>query len=139
MVLRRKVLAAIIVTLSVLTVLFYGLARVSVLQGFAQVEADLARQNIDRVVLGLNSEIDSLNKDCIDYAYWIDTYNFIEDKNRQYLEENYDPDATTIHVDLVLIIDNQGNQVLNRLCSTPILPCATSQLWLQVTPLYMLS
>ncbi len=119
MVLRRKVLAAIIVTLSVLTVLFYGLARVSVLQGFAQVEADLARQNIDRVVLGLNSEIDSLNKDCIDYAYWIDTYNFIEDKNRQYLEENYDPDATTIHVDLVLIIDNQGNQVFEQTLLDP--------------------
>ena len=83
--LRRKVLAAIIVTLAVLTVLLYGLARVSVLQKFGQVEIELATENVDRIVGAINSAADALNQNCIDYAIWQDTYHYIENPDPQYV------------------------------------------------------
>lgn len=114
MVLRRKVLAAIIITLAVLTVLLYGLAQVSVLKGFARVEEDLARQNIERVALALNNAIDFLNSNCLDYAHWSETYAFVETNDPQYILNNYGPNDTTPHVDLVIIVNNAGNVIFKQ-------------------------
>lgn len=118
MVLRRKVLAAIIITLAVLTLLLYGLARVSMLQGFKQVEADIARSSVDRLALALNTVVEKLNQTCIDYAYWSETYDFVETRDSQYVERNYRGNET-FQVDLVMVVDEEGNSIFEQLSIRP--------------------
>lgn len=112
--LRRKVLAAIIVTLAVLTVLLYGLARVSVLQKFGQVEIELATENVDRIVGAINSAADALNQNCIDYAIWQDTYDYIENPDPQYIVSNFGAEQTTVDVSLLMLLDVSGHTIFEQ-------------------------
>lgn len=44
--------------------------------------------NIERFNLLFNQKIENLDKILIDWAYWDDTYNFIQTKNSDYIESN---------------------------------------------------
>ncbi len=111
MILRRKVLAAIIVTLAALTVLLFGLARISFVQRFVDVEADITRQNLVSVLSTLDTLGDSIRATCIDNASWDDTYEYVVNRNQEYINKNFSLDAITVPIDIVMILNN-ANEIL---------------------------
>jgi sensor domain CHASE-containing protein len=84
-------------------------AQLIVTRGFEQLEADQARDNIERVNNAVSEEIARLNSTNGDWAYWDDTYQFIEDANPDYIESN-------LAVETLVNLDVKSGAG-NRLCT----------------------
>lgn len=113
--LRRKTLLIIGVTLIWFFVLLYISARNIILESFVQVEDDNAKQNMQRALDMMSSEIDSLASMTEDWASWDDTYEFIQDGNSQYIESNL-VDSTFIanRLNIMVFIDRDKQVVYSK-------------------------
>lgn len=49
-----------------------------------------------------------------DWANWDDTYQFVENKNQQYIKKNYGVTFISNNIDFALLIANNGNLLLNK-------------------------
>ena len=75
-------------------------------------EKEITKQYLERTNNALEYKSRSLNATIIDWADWDDTYNFIQDKNEEYIKSNL-TDSTFINLKLNLItyVDINGNIV----------------------------
>ncbi len=108
---RRKTLLAVGLTSISLLVILLLLAQYILLRGFDGLQEDAVQQNVQRVQNAIANEIDSLDQTIVDWAYWDDTYQFVQDKNQNYLDSNLSDEAV-INLDLNLIVFTDMN---NRL------------------------
>ncbi len=60
-----------------------------VLPGYAAIEEQDARHHMERVLTSIDREVVNLDRLVRDYAFWDDTYAFIETANETYLQSNY--------------------------------------------------
>lgn len=123
MTLRTKTLSTIGFTVVVLVIVQFFLVREIVqggfskvektsLAGFASIEDADTRRNIDRVVDAIGYRIENLATKAADWSQWDDTYRFIADKNRAFVESNLNEDAlTALKINFLLLIDSKGNIV----------------------------
>jgi sensor domain CHASE-containing protein len=85
--------------------------------GFAQVEEQLTRQNVNRVQAALNSNTDTLTSILGDWAFWDDTYTFVQPGTAQpvvdgYIKNNLSGDSLgNLRINLMLFINSQGKTV----------------------------
>lgn len=87
-------------------------AQLIVTRGFEQLEADQARDNIERVNNAVSEEIARLNSTNGDWAYWDDTYQFIEDANPDYIESNLAVE-TLVNLDVsFMLFANQAQEIV---------------------------
>ena len=90
---RAKTITSLFVTAVAITVVFYfALCRI-VSGGFARVEDDSANRNVDRVRETFASEIEALCAKTSDWAIWDDAYQFVVDRNPEFVEANIAPSA----------------------------------------------
>lgn len=112
MTIRRKtalVLVAAFCVLSVVEALF--LYRV-VLRSFADLEAEDAAMNMERVIRAIESETDHLAAVASDWGAWDDTWRFMKDRNRAYLESNLlENTFATTGANLIYLVGTDGNVV----------------------------
>ncbi|MGL4483433.1 MAG: CHASE4 domain-containing protein, partial [Anaerovoracaceae bacterium] len=116
MTLRKKTLLLVaVVTLCLIAVLHITSTRI-ILKGFKQVEAQNARDNVQRVVESYNDELTKLNLMNGDWAEWDATHNFMNSYSSSYIEENLN-DATLIRgdIDLIAYISNQHKLVYGKI------------------------
>jgi diguanylate cyclase (GGDEF)-like protein/PAS domain S-box-containing protein len=116
MTLRKKtLLLVVIITLCLITVLHITSTRV-LLNGFRDVEASNARDNVQRVVEGYGDELTKLNLMNGDWAEWDATYNFMANYNSTYIEENLN-DSTLVrgNIDLIAYVSNQQQFVYGKI------------------------
>ena len=75
-------------------------------------EEDAAHLNLQRVTDAIAEQIRYLGRSAADYAAWDDTYRFMQDHNRVYLQSNF-PDgvAQTSPGDFILFLDTQERVV----------------------------
>lgn len=88
--LRRKLLLTISLVLAVLLVLLYFVATAILMNSFSNLEERLVRQDVDRVLRILETELMDLNRSLRDWAAWDETYAFIESGHPGYVAENLD-------------------------------------------------
>jgi signal transduction histidine kinase/CheY-like chemotaxis protein/HPt (histidine-containing phosphotransfer) domain-containing protein len=75
-------------------------------------EEEAARLNLQRVTEAIAEQRRSLSRSAADYAAWDDTYRFMQDRNRAYLDSNFPNDvAQTSPGDFVLYLDEQARVV----------------------------
>ncbi len=86
--LRTKTLLVIGLTLLGLLALLYLTANQILLAGFARLEGQEVRNNVQRVLDALADDLTGLNTTAADNAAWDDTYVFVADGNAAYVEEN---------------------------------------------------
>src|SRR4051812_2138875 len=112
--LRSKTLLVMAATLVSLVLLLYGALSTIVLSGFAAVEEQETRQNVQRVEEAITAEQAKLNLTAQDWAEWDETYAFIEDGNDSYRQSNLD-DATIarLQMSLELFVDSSGQVVFS--------------------------
>ncbi len=112
---RRKTLLIISTTTLFLVLLLYGTSETFLLGNFANLEEHMVLQNVDRVQLALSSDIDQLNSTVSDWAPWDDTYNFIMDRDQNYIDRNLDVETlSNLRLNLILFIDPSGQLVFAK-------------------------
>ena len=112
MTLRRKTWLIVGTALVGLPVIFFGVASTVLLRGFSRLEEQATTQNVERVLDALAKDLETLDQRAIDEGQWDDTYNFVLDRNPDYLVSNYPENGVTLlyqQLNLVMILDVQGN------------------------------
>lgn len=85
---------------------------VLVIQGFKKVEWASVETNVERMNEASQSEILGLDAKMVDWAWWDDTYQYMQNKNEAYVESNLQ--VTTLEgLDLrgIVFVDNEGKLV----------------------------
>ena len=115
MTLRTKTLSIISLTVIGLLVVLYITSTTIVLGGFAQVEDQNTRKNVQRVLDAYADEVAKLNITAGDWATWDATYAFIEDANQAYIDENVS-EATTARLGLSVLVyvHSSGRIVISK-------------------------
>lgn len=112
MTLHQRTLAIIGPTILILTVILLMTANRILLAGFDQIERQETEANVRRAQNVLAAELANLDDFAQDWAFWDDTYQFIEQPNDQYLKKNWvDSTFVSERLNAVLIIDNSGKVV----------------------------
>ena len=112
MTLRKKTLSIVSLILVALLVVLYVSSTTIVMGGFARVEEDNTRKNMQRALDAYTDEVAKLNITANDWASWDATYAFIQDGNQEYIDQNVS-EATTARLGLsVLAYISASNRIV---------------------------
>jgi PAS domain S-box-containing protein len=113
--LRRKTLLIVAITMVGLVGGLYILSRAILLRSFSKLEADFARENIERASSALTNEINTLDQTTGEYGAWDQTYRFVHDRNADYAKSEF-PASTFLElkINFVAIFDEQGTLVFSK-------------------------
>ena len=112
---QLKLIVIIGLSLSALFLVLLIAARLILLDSFVEIEQGNVNKNVERAVNALNGELTHLATLNGDYAGWDDSYQFIKDGNREYIDENI-PDTVfpMLNLNLLIYIRNNGDIVYKR-------------------------
>jgi twitching motility protein PilJ len=107
--LRNKVLIILGVGLVGLSTSFYLVSRTLLSRSYAALEEQQLNQDMQRVLDAVNNEVNSLARQAFDYAHWDAAYEYMEERNQEFIEENVS--ILNIKANVVLFIDPSGTLV----------------------------
>lgn len=112
MTLRQKTLILIgSAILSLILVLYFVSSHV-LMRSFDTLEEQDARQKTERVLKAFSDNLNELIMKSADWAVWDDTYRFIQDGNRDYIQSNLpDPTFIDLRLNFIIFIDPSGRIV----------------------------
>jgi len=117
---RKQVLLAACLAAVVLIIGVFYSARSVLIHSFARIEADEARQSIERVRQALQADLHQLDVAAQDYALWDDFYDFVGSGNLDLLDHFFSRRGLdNIHVDVVWVLDPSGRTVLRLATDDP--------------------
>ena len=110
--LRRKILLIIGATA---TVLIIGLSAVLIAlltRGFGRLDEQAVQRSVQQAVDALQVQLNTLASKAADWAVWDESYQFIEDRNPQFIQSNCS-DATfeVLGLSLMMFVDSSGRVV----------------------------
>lgn len=115
MTLRKKTLLIVGATLLILIILLSVMSRIIILRSFLKLEEKYVFQNIHRTQAFITKNLTNLNNTARDWATWDDTYAFIRDKNRKFINVNLvDSTFSTLRLNLIMFVDTSGRIVLSK-------------------------
>jgi len=113
--LRAKVLAAMITIIIVLAGLLLLLSMTIVINGFNQLETQHVVDNVERACKALTNEMKALDATTSDYAFWDDTYAYLESRDPTYISANFiDQTFLNNRLSVVLLTDTAGQLVYGK-------------------------
>jgi sensor domain CHASE-containing protein/two-component sensor histidine kinase len=111
---RKKVL---IITL----LLFIGLTSVFTftynmqLSNFVGLEQDETLTNVERIHSAISTQQQYLDYTTLDWACWDDTYKFIEDKNKQYVDTNIQNQTfDSLKINVIIFVNTSGSIIYGK-------------------------
>jgi sensor domain CHASE-containing protein len=112
---RSKVVISVFLLTTILTLIFYFIATQIILKSYLVVESDVVEINIQRV----NYAIKDIEKNQVvklrDWASWDDTYNFVKDLNKDYIDNNLQISSlVNLDVNFMTFVDKEGNIIFNK-------------------------
>jgi diguanylate cyclase (GGDEF)-like protein len=112
--LTKKIITLIILLFINFVAIFYLGVHVFFLKSFEEIEKQNMEKNIKRLERALNNEIEDLEGINIEYSQWDDTYEFIVNKNMEYVESNFTEMSTfeRFRLEFMIFADNNGSVVL---------------------------
>jgi PAS domain S-box-containing protein len=109
----KAILTVGLALLSLTLTLYFVLSDISV-DNFSQLEAKQVTRNVDRAVNAISSEITDVDTTTLDWAWWDDTYTFIEDSNASYQRSNLGEDTFEgLSLNLIVYINSAGQTVFS--------------------------
>jgi two-component system, NtrC family, sensor kinase len=109
---RSKVAALLAAIFAILGVAALLVAQYVIMPSFAELERADAVTAMRRVNYALDVAVDRLAVSAVDWGNWSDTYQFLLDHNRAYVEANLTPiGLRQLGVNVFLIVDMNGNIV----------------------------
>ena len=110
--LRSRIL---IITGIIFISLFFVIYFVSVNQilgSFEELEKEYVLKDLNRSLNAINREITELDSICYDWAAWDDTYEFIANPNKEYIESNLaDSTFTGLRINFIIYVNKSGDIV----------------------------
>ncbi len=107
--LTRKSIFAMIIIMIVTTTAISIFLWIYISSQFKKTELTESALNMERFVGIINREVDSVDSFCRDYAYWIDSYEFMIAPSKKYIEANFSPQyMKTQNIQFVCHIDLKG-------------------------------
>jgi PAS domain S-box-containing protein len=93
----------------------YILSRAILLRSFSKLEADFARENIERASSALTNEINTLDQTTSEYGAWDQTHRFVHDRNTDYAKSEF-PASTFLElkINFVAIFDEHGTLIFSK-------------------------
>lgn len=82
--------------ITILVVLFYSFSYSFFTAKFEDIEDEQNKKNINSFLTTIDNELSKVESITVDYAYWDATYRFINDKNKQYTNENFREGSNTL-------------------------------------------
>lgn len=110
---QRKLRSRIQLHIALLLTVIFSIAIITswltLRDSFDQFERNSITQDISRLELWLNKELEGIERFASDYAPWDDTYYFANGTNPQFLEDNFTPDVfENINIDIFAVINRAG-------------------------------
>jgi sensor domain CHASE-containing protein len=111
---RKLIIIHIAIFFSLLLVQFL-LSRYFTLSGFSELEINRTNLALDRVLNTLSRELDTIAKKNYDWSAWDDTYQFMSDRNQEYIDSNLqDQTLFGLDINMMLFYDTNEDIVLSR-------------------------
>ena len=113
--LRQKTLLLISILLVGLIAVLYASLSTIILGSFARLEQQNTRLNVQRLQEALEDELQKLSLTVEDWAAWDDTYTFIQDRNKEFVQANLvDSTFAFLKINFLLLFNNQDKQVFGK-------------------------
>jgi len=113
--LRRKTIFLIGITFLCSFVLLYSVSTLIIEEGFIKVEQRDVEININRALDAVSDDINNLKTMNRDWAWWDDTYEFIENINPDYINASLgDESIAGLRLNLIIYINSAGETVFAR-------------------------
>ena len=114
--LREKTLIVIGISTACFLIGLYIISERIMLDSYARLEEQDMRQNIQRVMDALASDVQTMDSVSGDWSAWDDTYVFVQDANLQYIESNLAEVAAFVNnrVNLMIFVNNSGSIVFGK-------------------------
>ncbi|MBZ0294632.1 MAG: HAMP domain-containing protein [Anaerolineae bacterium] len=113
---RRKNFLIGVTALLISVALLYGLTEQMLLSSYTQLEVQNVEANIERASSAIKNRLTQLSGTVADWAYWDDTYYFIQGENDSYINDNM-MDDTLVNLDLnaVVLLNSDGDIVYQKM------------------------
>ncbi|MCP3873738.1 MAG: HAMP domain-containing protein [Desulfobacteraceae bacterium] len=116
MTIRTKVSLILVLVFLASGIFEYSIQHFIVLPSFQTLENENAIKDSKRVVLSIQREIDHINQICFDWSAWDDTYSFIKDVSKEYIEANLVFGTFMGHnLNLIYFYDHMGKVVWGKI------------------------
>lgn len=113
--LRKKTLIIIIVAFVFLSSFLLYTTRTTLLESFLKLEENYTKEAVTRVISAINNNIFNLDLRNKDYASWDETYDFLENKNKDYIDSELTNETfSNLKINMLLIIDTKGNIIIKK-------------------------
>jgi len=113
--LRAKTVAAAVAVLVVIIALICAMSELFLLRPFAELEKQNALRNMQRALLALDDRLAFLDVTVKDWAWWDDTYNFVQTRDQSYIQTNLvDSAFATMGINIIVFADRSGEIVFGK-------------------------
>lgn len=107
----------IVFLISLILIFFlYMFSKTFLLKNFTDIEIDKAHKDTEVVLNYIKKDLYNLNSMNSDYARWDNTYNYLNNRNKDYISSNFS-DTTSMakaKISFIIITDSLGNTVLKK-------------------------
>lgn len=115
MTLKKKMYLILGITTTLMIVSLGISGYLIVIKSFARIERTETVQNIERASGSLNTESLRMQSVLMDWAFWDDTYQFVEDANKKYIDSNMMDDTfSTLGINYFIVVDNQSRIIYQK-------------------------
>jgi two-component system, NtrC family, sensor kinase len=109
---RSKVAALLAAIFAILGIAAFLVAEYVIMPSFAGLEREDAHTAMRRINYALEESIGRLAVSAVDWGNWSDTYQFVVDRNRDYVEANLTRvGLRNLGVNVLLVVDLEGNVI----------------------------
>ncbi|MBM3705725.1 MAG: diguanylate cyclase [Actinobacteria bacterium] len=112
---KMAVIFAILACASIASIIIINIFVIQ--KNYKDLEEHLIVNEVLNIEETIGRQIDSLDKICKDWASWNDTYDFMEQKNRSYIDSNFaDPLSTmeNLNTSIIIFINREGEIVYSK-------------------------
>jgi len=115
MTIRKKILLFSALALGAFLTAVYIASKFALLNGYARLESNYAREKVLRLRDSVADEQDRLAIMARDYAQWDRTYDFMQSRNQDFVHtELTEQTFNIIHINTFILLDTKGSVVINR-------------------------
>ncbi|WP_258879746.1 EAL domain-containing protein [Clostridium estertheticum] len=114
--LSAKLFRIVLLVSLILICFLYIISKSFLIKSFTDIEIGKAFKDTKIVLNYIQNDLNNINDVNLDYARWNETYNYMNNRNNNYIEDNFE-DTTSMaeaKINFIFITDNQGNIIYKK-------------------------
>jgi PAS domain S-box-containing protein len=109
---QKKTLLIVSALFIIMIALIGAASRMIAMESFSRLEEQNLQVNVQRAQNGIGDILESMKALATDWAFWNDTYNFVSDRNAEYIETNMsDAAISVLKVNFMVFVNTSGEVV----------------------------